>query len=261
MAKDFIKEYWNSQAAEYEDSHWASWGDHFMVELEIDLISELLEDNDHVLDVGCANGYSTVQQLNRNNTLRLNGIDFSEEMIRSSLINLEKISKKYKDRLQFSVGDVRNLEYKSESFDKAYTTRVLINLPSWDEQQKGVTELLRIVKSGGKVILLEAFWEPLVLLNSIRSLVQLEPLVEHDFNRYLKIKKLEEFLSNLNVDFERIDFSSVYYLGSRFLRELTTKVDQYEGYSNPINEIFYNIEKEFSGGGFGIQQAYVITKL
>ena len=78
MAKDFIKEYWNSQAAEYEDSHWASWGDHFMVELEIDLISELLEDNDHVLDVGCANGYSTVQQLNRNNTLRLNGIDFSD---------------------------------------------------------------------------------------------------------------------------------------------------------------------------------------
>jgi hypothetical protein len=36
--------------------------------------------------------------------------------------------------------------------------------------------------------------------------------------------------------------------------------EDYPGYSNPINEIFYNIEKEYSGGGFGIQQAYVIEK-
>ena len=31
-------------------------------------------------------------------------------------------------------------------------------------------------------------------------------------------------------------------------------------YSNPINKIFFEIEKDFSGGGFGIQQAYIIDK-
>lgn len=63
-----------------------------------------------------------------------------------------------------------------------------------------------------------------------------------------------------NLTFENIDFSSIYYLGSRFLRELVTDIDQYPGYSNPINEIFYKIEQEYSGGNFGIQQIYVISK-
>jgi hypothetical protein len=48
-------------------------------------------------------------------------------------------------------------------------------------------------------------------------------------------------------------------LGSRFLRELVTDPAAYPGF-NPINRIFYDIEKDFSGGGFGIQQAYIITK-
>jgi hypothetical protein len=56
------------------------------------------------------------------------------------------------------------------------------------------------------------------------------------------------------------DFSSVYYLGSRFLRELISKIEDYPGYSNPINKIFYELEKSYSGGGFGIQMIYVIEK-
>ncbi len=71
---------------------------------------------------------------------------------------------------------------------------------------------------------------------------------------------LEKFLADKGLSFECNEFSSVYYLGSRFLRELVTTPSDYPGYSNPINEIFYNIEKEFSGGGFGIQQAYIIRK-
>ena len=98
-----------------------------------------------------------------------------------------------------------------------------------------------------------------MLFNSIRTLKSLPPLVEHDFNRYLKKEKLEDFLVENQLRFEVIDFSSIYYLGSRFLRELVTNPDDYPGYSNPINEIFFNLEQEYSGGGFGIQQAYVIS--
>jgi hypothetical protein len=94
----------------------------------------------------------------------------------------------------------------------------------------------------------------------MRTLVSLPPLVEHDFNRYLKKEKLSELLDSLSLKYHVIEFSSVYYLGSRFLRELVTKSDDYPGYSNPINELFFEIEKKYSGGGFGIQQAYVIRK-
>jgi len=89
---------------------------------------------------------------------------------------------------------------------------------------------------------------------------QLPSLIEHDFNRYLKKERLEELLTTLRLEFSVEEFSSVYYLGSRFLRELVTDPSAYPGYTNPINKIFYELECEFSGGGFGIQQAYIVRK-
>jgi ubiquinone/menaquinone biosynthesis C-methylase UbiE len=236
----------------------ASWGDEYAIELEIDIIAKYLKNNDFVLDVGCANGFSTFKQLEKNSTLNLMGVDFSESMIDNAKKKLKTISNS--NNISFEIGNILNLKFIDNQFDKVYTTRVLINLPTWEQQIIGLNELLRVTKSGGQVIISEGFYEPLVKLNSIRLIAGLPPLVEHDFNRYLKISNLNRFLLNKNLSFEKIDFSSVYYLGSRFIREFVTNVNEYQGYSNPINEIFYNLEKNFSSGGFGIQQAYIITK-
>ena len=257
MKDDFIKESWEKNAEKYKKSHWASWGDNFAIELEINEIAKHLKDFDNVLDVGCANGYSLLEQLKRNSTLKMSGIDFSEKMINYANENLENFSIGTKPI--FSVGDIRNIKYDN-IFDVTYTTRTLINLPNWEDQKIGIKECLRVTKDGGIVLLSEAFWEPLVLLNSIRLLKSLKPLEEHDFNRYLKMERTKEFIKELGYEFEIIDFSSIYYLGSRFLRDVVTVIENYEGYSNPINEIFYNIEKNFSGGGFGIQQLIKIKK-
>lgn len=69
-----------------------------------------------------------------------------------------------------------------------------------------------------------------------------------------------DYLSDKNVNYEVHDFSSIYYLGSRLIRELVTDINSYEGFTNPINKIFFEIERSYSGGGFGIQQAVVINK-
>jgi ubiquinone/menaquinone biosynthesis C-methylase UbiE len=254
---DFIKDAWDNQADKYRESHWASWGDSYAISLEIDNIAKHIKTGDIVLDVGCANGYSTFEQLKRNK-IRIYGIDFSERMI--NYANTGKNESQFGDQIDFNVGDIRSINFEDDFFDLTYTTRVLINLPHWEDQLKGISECLRVTKKGGKVILSEAFWEPLILLNSLRSLKNLPLLIEHDFNRYLKKDKLEKFLKDSSLRYEINDFSSIYYLGSRFLRELVTKVEDYPGYTNPINEVFYNIEKEYSGGGFGIQQAYIIYK-
>ncbi len=254
---DYIKHTWDNLAEIHKESHWASWGDKYAISLEIQNISNYIKDNDHVLDVGCANGYSTFEQLERKK-IKIHGVDFSEKMIEYAL--RRKFNESLGDQITFSIGDVRSLSFKDNYFDVTYSTRVIINLPNWEEQVQGILECIRVTKKGGIIVLSEAFWEPLVLINSIRSVKNLPPLAEHDFNRYLKKQILEEFLNDTGLRFEIIDFSSIYYLGSRFLRELVTKVDDYPGYTNPINEIFYNIEKEYSGGGFGIQQACVIYK-
>lgn len=252
-----ILQFWNSQADKFGTSHSASWGDNYAIDLEIQTIGQHVKERDKVLDVGCANGYSAIHHLNKN-VSSITGVDFSEAMIIEAKKNQAECSSL--GQLFFEVGDVRKLQFEDDTFDVVYTTRTLINLPTWDEQKQGISECIRVCKVGGTIVFSEAFWEPLVLLNSIRTLKSLAPLVEHDFNRYLKQNYLEEYFCSEGIQFEVVDFSSIYYLGSRFLREIVTNPEDHPGYSNPINEIFYNIEKDYSGGGFGIQQAYVIQK-
>jgi ubiquinone/menaquinone biosynthesis C-methylase UbiE len=254
---DHILEFWNQQAMMHGQSHAASWGDNWAISLEVDTIGKYIASGDRVLDVGCANGYSTFHQLARN-PASVTGVDFSPEMIQAARIALAQRGDH--PNVEFREGDVRSFDFGDESFDVVYTTRVLINLPTWQEQMQGIDECLRVCRKGGTVVLCEAFWEPLVLLNAMRALKSLPSLVEHDFNRYIKQVKLRDFLGRRGLSFELIDFSSIYYLGSRFLRELVTNPEDYPGYSNPINELFFKIEQQYSGGGFGIQQACVIRK-
>jgi len=186
----------------------------------------------------------------------MTGVDFSPLMIEQA--NEIPLSPADSQRVRFLVADIRSLPFEDGEFDCVYTTRVLINLPNWEEQQVGLQECLRVCRRGGTVIFSEAFWEPLMLLNALRRLKHLPCLVEHDFNRYLKQDKIEAFLKEQDRRYHVEDFSSVYYLGSRFLRELVTDAPAYPGYSNPVNKAFYELSRQFSGGGFGIQQAFIV---
>jgi ubiquinone/menaquinone biosynthesis C-methylase UbiE len=256
MSNDFIKDHWESQARQFGKSHEASWGDEHMIRLEIENIGRHIGEGQEVLDVGCSNGYAALNHLKKN-IKRIVGVDFAEGMI------LQANEAKRELRAQnatFQVGDIRKLPFPDGSFDVVYTTRVLINLPTWEAQVQGIGECIRVARPGGKVLLCEAFWEPLVMLNALRLVVGLPSLVEHDFNRYLKRDRLHNLLKEWGHSYQAIDFSSIYYLGSRFLRELVTNPSDYPGYSNPINALFYDIERQYSGGGMGVQQLYVLEK-
>lgn len=255
---DHIKEYWESQGKKHEDSHWASWGDNWMINLEIETIGNYILPGTEVIDIGCANGYSTFQQYLSRKPASIVGVDYAKNMIEFANKSLD--AKVGLENLRFEIGDVRKLRFADCVFDVAYTTRVLINLSTWAEQQQAITECLRVLKPGGRLVLSEGFWEPLCKLNAVRMLCDLPLLVEHDFNRYLKLDRLKAYLDSLGVAYHIVDFSSIYYLGSRLLRELITKPEDFPGFSNPVNELFYKIEQEYSGGGFGIQQVIVIDK-
>lgn len=253
-----INDYWEAQAVFHKKDHSASWSDKFAIELEIENIGEYIDADADVLDVGCANGYSAISQYLRHGCKSMTGIDYSESMIRYA--NEAKEEHNLPDHIRFEVGDVRSIRFAPETFDVVYTTRVLINLSTWDEQIQGISECLRLARKGGRVVLSEAFWEPLVLLNSIRTVSKLPPLVEHDYNRYLKKANLENYLKEQNIEFQCKDFSSLYYLGSRFIRELIPEHKGFVPYDNPINKMFFDLQNNYSGGEYGIQQIYVLTK-
>ena len=256
MRNDPIKDHWERQGNLFPDSHQASWGDEFCISLEINEVKKHLVRGETLLDIGCANGLSTMKYLEAG-VSHSTGVDFSENMISAAKRNCK--AQGLDHLLSFHVGDIRNLDFESGAFGTTNITRVLINLPTWEEQVAGLDESLRVTKSGGVLILSEGFYEPLVRLNGLRSFLGLQPLREHEFNYYLSTNKLETYLRNKGLSFSCKTFSSTYYLGTRVIRDLILEKEQVSDFKNSFNEVFLELQKRYTiDADLGIQKLYIV---
>jgi len=206
-------------------------------ELEINAISKHLSDGLQVLDVGCGNGYSAISFANLYNSNFL-GIDNSQNMIDAAR-NLVKDEANLKGKIEFNLGDVLNLKLKPESFDVIITERLLINLPTWEDQVNVIKSLHRLLKKEGKFLMMEATKQGVDRLNEIRKKVNLEPIPHSTknnwwINRYDE-NKIEEFLSEL---FEIVEVQrfGLYFFISRVLYPLSILPEKPK-FDSKLNEI------------------------
>ena len=248
---------WEKNAKKFKTDHSVSWGDINMINLEIGNISKYINKSDLVLDAGCSNGFSTFRIAKENKT-NLHAFDFSKKSIENA-IRMQKIKDPGK-KINFYHGNIIDIPEKDNTFDKAYSIRVVINLLSWNLQKKAILEIHRVLKPNGIYLLSEAFAGSLNKINSLRKLADLPPLKMHKFNLYLEEKKLERFIKKY---FEIVDikkFSSIYYVASRFLRYLTMKDKEKDSFINEINSEFSKFEETENSGDFGVQKLYVLRK-
>jgi tRNA G46 methylase TrmB len=60
-----IKKYWNERASEFKTSPEATTNDYYMRQLEIETLKSKIkiyqQDINNIADVGCGNGYSTIE--------------------------------------------------------------------------------------------------------------------------------------------------------------------------------------------------------
>src|ERR1700694_421053 len=75
-----IRDYWRNQATNFGEDHRASWTDVYAINLEIAEISKRLRNDTRVIDIGCANGFSTINYAQRFR-IDIKGIDYIPEMI------------------------------------------------------------------------------------------------------------------------------------------------------------------------------------
>ena len=158
MIEDHIKEHWESIGYKHGESHWASWGDNWMIDLEIDTIGKHIRHGDRAPDVGCANWFSAFRQAELHELAPITGVDFSSNMVAAA--QATKQQKGFGDNIDFSEGDIRSLQFPNKTFDLVYTTRTLINLPSWLQQMQGIAECVRVVRPNGTVVLSKGFVSP-----------------------------------------------------------------------------------------------------
>ena len=114
-------------------------------------VNELRElQPDHVLDVatGTADLALTVQKLL--NPKNIDGIDISEGML---AIGRQKIEKKgLRQQISLQYGDSEALPFEEQTFD---AVTVAFGVRNFENLEKGLGEMYRVLKTGGKAVILE----------------------------------------------------------------------------------------------------------
>lgn len=103
-----------------------------------------------IIDVACGTGMMTKTALQKVPDMRVEGLDFSAEMLMEGRDRLEKAN--MLDRVNLVEGDAMDLPYGDNVFDGAMSAFALRNVPSIPQV---LQEMNRVVKPGGKVVVLE----------------------------------------------------------------------------------------------------------
>lgn len=219
LTESEIRHYWHNQAVTFAGDHRASWSDLHAINLEIAEISKRLCDGTRVIDIGCANGFSTLHYASRFG-INIKGVDYIPEMIAAANEQLAAQLASIKGKASFEVGDIKALREPDSTYDTAIITRVIINLPERERQAAAIRESARIVKPGGKLLISEATREGLLRLNSFRSEWGLQPIPEPPFNNYIDEKLVNAAAPDL-LELEEIsNFTSTYFVGTRVFKPL-----------------------------------------
>jgi len=102
-----------------------------------------------ILDIATGTGDFALEALKLNPD-KVTGIDISERMLEKGI---EKIRKRnLQDKIELKVGDSENLPFQDNFFDAVI---VSFGVRNFEDLEKGLGEMQRVLKPGGKVVILE----------------------------------------------------------------------------------------------------------
>ncbi|MGB3802088.1 MAG: bifunctional demethylmenaquinone methyltransferase/2-methoxy-6-polyprenyl-1,4-benzoquinol methylase UbiE [Lewinella sp.] len=115
------------------------------------LIAELDEDRHQlVLDVATGTADVAIQTILRTGAKHVTGVDLSEGMLAYGRKKVTAAG--LEDRIKLEQGDSENLPYADESFD---AVTVAFGVRNFENLEKGLSEMRRVLKPGGKLVILE----------------------------------------------------------------------------------------------------------
>jgi len=128
-----------------------------------------LENKNVILDIGFGNGYLIKKLLQKSNSIKIYGIEISQDMLNS-------VSGKYDNfiknaQLKLFLENINKTSFENETFDKIYTINTIY---FWNELEKCYSEIKRILKPNG------------LFFNVIYTKEYLEKIIfsKYGFNKY-----------------------------------------------------------------------------
>ncbi|RME59032.1 class I SAM-dependent methyltransferase [Candidatus Parcubacteria bacterium] len=209
-----IKSYWE-QRAELDNSAQSTTMDFYLRDIEFRVLRNMIEKlkPNRVMDIGCGDARTTARLALTFPQIYFIGGDYAESMVSNGR------------RVVYENG-INNLEIiccdASKSLpltgiDLIYTTRCLINLPSWDLQQQSLENIADSLSERGHYIMIENFIDGHDNFNKVRREFGLPEIPVRDHNLFFRREKLVKYVSRKFEIVEEINISSSYYLVSRIV--------------------------------------------
>ncbi|MEJ2251362.1 MAG: methyltransferase domain-containing protein [Candidatus Lokiarchaeota archaeon] len=123
---------------------------------------------EHLIEVGCGSG--VLCRLVAPHLIPggdLIGVELSSEIVSLAYKFLKKDNTS--NLIKYEIGNAMDLKYEDNKFDGGFAGRLLLHVP---DPQKVVSELKRVVKSGGKVVLMDWDFGTLAIDHSNRNITR-----------------------------------------------------------------------------------------
>lgn len=263
MKKDLanIKKYWDERARSNVANPKATTDDYWLRMIEIREIKRAIsgiKNKKNILDIGCGDGFGTINIFKSFSGCNFWGGDYSEEMIKSAKILLKKNKIKFPN-INFRVLDVLRLSFLNKKFDVVITDRCIINLPNKKLQKKAIKEIWQVLKRGGYYIMVENFIEGHNMVNKLRNRLGLKEIAVRWHNTFLDEKFLNTFIVRYFKIISKKNISSTYYLITRTVYSKICQIENREpDYDNPIYKIAVDLDETV--GNYGPINLLVLKK-
>lgn len=114
-----------------------------------------------VLDAGCGRGLMVIGAAKRLKSGRATGVDVWDAAVLSgNSSDAAKVNAKTEgvaDKVRFETGDIRKLVYPEKTYDVAISALAIHNFGDRSDRDKAVRELYRVLKPGGRLVILDLF--------------------------------------------------------------------------------------------------------
>ena len=169
-----------------------------------------------VLDVATGTGDLAIA-VQKGTGAKIVGLDLSQQMLNVRIQKIKKIS--LTDQIEMIKGDAENLPFESNKFD---AVSVAFGVRNFENLEKGLDELKRVVKDGKSVYILEfskveGFLAPFYMFYFKNILPQIGKLVSKDNRAYTYLpdsvnafpfgEKMKTIL--LNVGFKKVEYKKL----------------------------------------------------
>lgn len=184
-----IQSTYNSISKEFSDSRYRVWKSvaEFIDSIQLNTINA---------DIGCGNG----KNMRYRKDIKFIGMDLCE--------NFVNICKNY--NLDVVLGNILSIPFESNYFDNVISIAVIHHLKTKDERMKAISELIRITKPGGRILIyVWAFEQDATSKRKFETQDVLVPFrlknSDKSFDRFYHVYvfgELEEEVKQCNIDIE-----------------------------------------------------------